>query len=298
MQTTRRAYLPAHRALIRAVSPYLFVMPAILLNCVFFLLPCLMVFWISLHEWPLLGPRPFVGLKNYVSTLNDHVFLQAFSFTTRYTLLVTPSIFVPAILLALLLNRRVMGISIIRAIYFTPVIISFVAASLMWRWIYNDLVGIANYLLSLLGLPKVNWLGEYPLLSVIIMIVWKTVGYSMVLLLTGMQSIPAELYEAAAIDGAGRWIQFLRITLPLLRPTFALAVTISVIGSYLGFDFWYVLTGGGPEYDTTTVVLWIYRTAFQFFLLGKGAAMSVFLLAFLVVISYLQIRFIRTRIEY
>jgi len=217
-------------------------------------------------------------------------------------LLVTPAIFIPAMILALLVNERIRGVTLFRAVYFAPYVIAFATTSLMWKWMYNEIFGLVNYLLLTLGLiaQPVVWLGvgQIALFSIIVSVVWKTTGLNMILLLAGLQGIPDELYEAAAIDGATGWQRFARITLPLLRPTVATALVISVIGSYLAFDQFFIMTAGGPGRDTTSVVMWIYRTSFQFFEEGAGAAMSFVLLAILVTLSYLQLRVIRRVTEY
>lgn len=279
-----------------------FIGPAALLNLIFFLVPLLYAGWISLHRWPIVGPKEFLGLRNYTGLLDDRVFWGSVFFTTKYTLLVTPAIFIPALVLALLVNERLRGVTIFRAIYFTPYVIAFATTSLMWKWMYNQVFGLINYILLMFGLisAPVVWLGSANLAlgSIIFSVVWKTAGLNMILLLAGLQAVPPELYEAAAIDGAGGWQRFTRITLPLLRPTFALALTISVIGSYLAFDSFYIMTAGGPGYDTTSMVMWIYRTTFQFFEMGRGAAMSFVMLAILVTLSYLQLRVLRRVTEY
>lgn len=275
----------------------LFVGPALLLNVVLFLIPLGSVIWISLHEWPVLGERPFIGLDNYAALLDDEEFWSSLWFTTKYTLLVTPAIFLPAMILALLVNERIRGVTVFRAIYFTPYVIAFVTGSLMWKWLYNDVFGLFNYLLLQLGVidEPILWLGSpnMALFSIILSVVWKTAGLNMVLILGGLQAIPSDLYEAAAIDGAGAWQRFVRITLPLLRPTFAIALTVSVIGSFLAFDQFQIMTGGGPGHATTTIVMLIRKTSFDFFEMGSGAAMSMVLLLILVVLSYLQIRILR-----
>jgi len=280
----------------------LFIAPAVLLNVLFFLIPLVFAAWISLHRWPILGERTFIGLKNYTNLLDDRVFWGSILFSTKYVLLVTPAIFVPALLLALVVNERLRGVTLFRAIYFAPYVIAFATTSLMWKWMYNEIFGLFNYLLLQLGLigAPVIWLGsaKLALFSIILSVVWKTAGLNMILLLGGLQVIPTELYEAAALDGAGGWQRFTRITLPLLRPTFAMALTISVIGSYLAFDQFLLMTAGGPGRDTTPVVMWIYRTSFQFFEQGSGAAMSFVLLAVLVTFSYLQLRIVRRVTEY
>ncbi|MCC6312691.1 MAG: sugar ABC transporter permease [Thermomicrobiales bacterium] len=293
---SRRLTIP--RLVRRAGMPgILFVAPAFLVNVAFFLIPLVSVVWISLHEWPVLGARPFVGLRNYVALASSSEFWQALWFTTKYTLLVTPAIFFPAIALALLVNERIRGVAVFRAIYFTPYVIAFVTASLIWKWLYNDIFGLINYVLVSLGMvdAPILWLGTpaLALFSIIASVVWKTAGLNMVLLLGALQAIPSDLYEAAAIDGAGAWQRFVRITLPLLRPTFAIVLTVSVIGSFLAFDQFQIMTGGGPGHATTTIVMLIRKTSFDFFEMGSGAAMSIVLLAILVVLSGIQIRILR-----
>lgn len=280
----------------------LFIAPALALNIALFLIPLGSVVWISLHEWPVLGARPFVGLQNYTDLLNNSDFWDSLLFTVQYTLLVTPAIFIPAIVLALLVNERLRGVTLFRAIYFTPYVIAFVTGSLMWKWMYNDVFGLFNYILLELALidEPILWLGTptMAMFSIIVSVVWKTAGLNMVLLLGGLQAIPSDLYEAAAMDGAGAWQRFLNITLPLLRPTFAVVLTISVIGSFLAFDQFQIMTAGGPGRATTTVVMQIWKTGFGFFQMGAGAAMSIVLLVILVVLSYLQIRILRQVHEY
>jgi multiple sugar transport system permease protein len=178
-----------------------------------------------------------------------------------------------------------------------PVVIGLNTASLIWVWLYNDQVGVFDGLLQglrLIHMPII-WL-ESPngaLLGVLVMIVWKTSGLTMLLLLGGMQAIPEELYESARVDGGGRLAQLRYITLPLLRRTFALALTLSVIGSFLAFDQFFIMTHGGPQQSTLTTVFWIYSNAFTYFKLGYGSAMSVVLLLILVAVSALQLYLLR-----
>ena len=167
-------------------------------------------------------------------------------------------------------------------------------ASLIWMWMYNEMYGIINFLFKYVGLidQPVAWLGKTWLarISVSVMIVWKTAGFSMVLLLAGLQGIPESIYEAASIDGASGIKKFMYVTFPILKPTFALALLISFIGSFLAFDHFYVMTGGGPANTTQTVVMYIFKTSFNFFKLGYGAAISIFLLIVLVILSFGQIK--------
>jgi multiple sugar transport system permease protein len=280
----------------------LFVLPSVLFVVVFFLVPLGMTLWMSLHDWPLLGKSSFSGLENYASLLSDSTFWQSLSFTTRYTLTVTPLIFVFAFALALLVSRPLRLIGALRTAYFLPVVIGLGASSLLWTWLFNDSVGVFSAILMALRITTepVDWLGEpaRAQMAVVVMVVWKTVGFTMMLLLVGLQAIPNELYEAARIDGAQGWAQTRFITLPLMRRTFALALVISVIGSFLAFDQFYIMTRGGPRNSTITVVYWIYRSSFTYFKLGYGAALSVVLLVILAAISAVQLRLLRDDTQY
>ncbi len=280
----------------------LFILPCMIFVTVFFLLPLVMTAWMSLNNWPLLGKPHFIGFENYVSLTSDATFWSSLWFTTKYTLVVTPAIFLLAFGLALLIQSRRPFVGLIRTAFFLPVVIGLGAASLLWVWLFNDQVGVFSAILMTLGLIKepVQWLADPnpALASIVAMVVWKVTGFTMLLLLVGMQAIPEELYEAARIDGAS-WVASLRfITLPLLRRTFALALTISVIGSYLAFDQFFIMTRGGPQNSTITVVYWIYRAAFTYFRLGYAAALSMVLLVILVAINMVQLYLLRDNTRY
>ncbi len=281
----------------RAISGFLFVLPAVLFTLTMFIFPLLMTAWMSFHDWPLLGSPSFIGVQNYLDLAVDGQFWTSLWFTTQYTLVVTPAIFVLAFLLALLVNTTLRGIGIFRTIYFIPVVIGLGTASLLWVWMLNDRVGIINGILLDLGWidkPIIWFVDTYlSMTAIVVSIVWKTVGFTMVLLLAGMQAIPEELYQAAMVDGAGYWQRLTRITMPLLRSTFALALVLSVIGSFLAFDQFYIMTRGGPQNSTITVVYWIFANSFTYFKLGYGASLSIVLLVILALLSMLQLRLLR-----
>jgi len=286
----------------RQTAGLFFVLPSVLFTLVFFIIPLIMTTIMSFYNWQMLKTKTFIGLANYIKLLHDQQFWKSLWFTTEYTLLVTPLIFILAFILALLVNQPLRGIGIFRTIYFLPVVIGLSTSSLLWVWLLNDRVGIFNAVLMSLGVisKPIIWLGEKnsALFAIIVSIVWKTVGFTMVLLLTGMQAIPADLYEAAMVDGAGFWARIWHIMFPLLRRTFALAVVISVIGSYLAFDQFYILTRGGPKNQTITVVFWIFNNAFTYLKLGYAAALSIVLLVILVVLSTLQMYVLRDDVSY
>jgi multiple sugar transport system permease protein len=296
MQAIERKLVAGTRWSPRRVQPgFFYILPSLLFVFVFFLIPLAMVAWMSLHDWPLLGEPTYTGVDNYASLLGDSTFWDSLWFTTKYTILVTPPIFICAYILAHLVNSRMRWVGFFRTIYFLPVVIGLGTSSLLWLWLFNDQVGFFNFILSHFGMIKgpVLTTPTTSLAGVIVMVVWKTVGFTMVLLLVGMQAIPTELYEASKIDGATWWpIQFF-ITIPLLRRTIALALIISVVGSFLAFDQFFIMTGGGPNNSTVTVVYWIYRASFTYFKLGYGSALSLLLMVILTAISVLQLVVLR-----
>jgi multiple sugar transport system permease protein len=286
----------------RMIAGFLFVLPAVLFTLAMFIFPLIMTAWMSLHNWPLLGQATFLGLQNYVDMVNDRQFWSSLWFTTQYTLLVTPPIFILAFVLALLVNTALRGIGVFRTIYFIPVVIGLGTSSLLWVWLLNDRVGIINGLMLDLNLIErpIIWMVDKNLamFAIIVSIVWKTVGFSMILLLAGMQAIPDELYQAAEVDGASYWQRLTHIMMPLLRSTFALALVLSVIGSYLAFDQFYIMTRGGPQNQTITAVYWIFNNSFTYYKMGYGAALSIVLLVILGVLSIIQLRVLRNDTTY
>jgi multiple sugar transport system permease protein len=271
--------------------------PAIVLIVGFFLVPLVMTFWISLNNWPLLGNHRFIGLDNYTRALKDPGFATALKFTLIYTVVITPILFLLGLALAVIVRRRVPAARVFQSIFFMPVCIGFAAGSFLWLYLGQSQIGPLFDLLRRVGLVARDgnifanrWSA---LLMVIAMVTWKVVGLQMLLLLSGLQSIPDEVVEAARIDGAGRWQAFRYITLPLLRPTLALVLVFSVAGSLLAFDQFFIMTGGGPSNSTITAVYTIYRNSFISFKLGYGAALSVFLMVILAIVSAVQMLLLR-----
>ena len=275
----------------------LYVAPAVALVVVFFIIPLGMTAWMSLHNWPLMGEHSFIGLANYWAILRDTRFWNALRFTGLYTVVVTIAIFAVAFPLALFIERPRKLTPFYRTSFFMPAVVGFASASLLWSWLLNVDSGLfspAAYDLGLTG-KKFNLLATFQpaFWSIIAMVVWKVAGFTMIILMTGLQSIPTDLQEAAMIDGAGPFARFRAITLPLMRRTLALALILSVAGSILAFDQFYIILRGGPRNQTLTAVYWIFNQSFVSFKLGYGAALSMILLAILVVLSLFQLWLLR-----
>ncbi|AZO44520.1 sugar ABC transporter permease [Mesorhizobium sp. M7D.F.Ca.US.005.01.1.1] len=275
----------------------LYVAPAVALVVVFFLIPLGMTAWMSLHNWPLMGEHSYIGLGNYVAILRDTRFWNALRFTAYYTVIVTIAIFVVAFPLALFVERPRPLTNLYRTMFFMPAVVGFASASLLWSWLLNVDSGLfspAAYDLGLID-RKFNLLATFQpaFWSIIAMVVWKVAGFTMIILMAGLQSIPQDLQEAAVIDGAGPFARFRAITLPLMRRTLALALILSVAGSILAFDQFYIILRGGPRNQTLTAVYWIFNQSFVSFKLGYGAALSMVLLVVLVALSLVQLWLLR-----
>jgi len=279
----------------------LYIAPAMALVLVFFIAPVIFTVWMSLHKWPLLGVPTFNWGSNYTRMLVDTRFFSALGFTAYYTIVVTIAIFVVAFPLAVFVEKQRPLVSTYRTVIFLPVVVGLASASLLWVWLANVDSGLFAPLFQMLGLTagRLNLLAKFDtaFLTIIVMVVWKIAGFTMIILLTGLQAIPAELTEAARIDGARRWQRFRYLTLPLMRRTLALALILSVTGSILAFDQFYIMTSGGPQNKMISVVYYIFNQSFVSFNLGYGAALSIVLLAILVALSVVQLWLLRVRDE-
>ncbi len=283
----------------RPLTGWLYLAPSLGLVGVFFMWPLAYAVWISGHAWPLFGRARWNGWRNYELLLADEMFWSALGFTLRYALVITPILFVVAFALALLAAAERRGAEIFRTIWFLPTAVGLSTASVIWVWMLNGSVGVFSPILQAIGLIEgpVPYLdsANNALAAACSMVIWKTAGFNMVLLLVGLQSIPRELLEAARIDGASPLQCFHRITLPLMKRTILLTLTLSVIGSLLAFEQFYVITRGGPQNATMTLVYWIYHNAFVAFRIGYASAISIALLGLVLVVTVAQFVLLRER---
>ena len=287
---------PSRRALVAAG----FLAPGLLPLVLFTLGPMAASLIISLLRWDLLRPPRLKGLGNYAQLLGDPDFHAAVLHTLYFIVGYLPLAFVGGLAIALALNQRLRGVAIFRTIYFLPVVTSWVVVAFMWKWLLNPQSGIVNYALSFVGIHGPGWWTDpaWAMPSIILASAWKDLGFVMVILLAGLQAIPDDYYEAAAVDGAGRWARFWYITLPLLSPASFFVVVISLINSFQVFDQIWVMTGGGPVDSTSVVVLQIVRNAFSYGQVGYASAMSWVLFAGILLVTLVQLRLQRRWVTY
>lgn len=253
--------------------------------------PMLISLWTSFTDWDLLTDPQWVGLENYRSLATDPTFIQSIKVTLAYTAAYVPLDLVGGLLLALLVRPRLRGIGIYRTIFYLPTVFSGVAFVVVWLWMLNPNGGLINLVLRWFGIEGPRWLldPKYALWSLVMMSFWGW-GRSMALYLGGMQSIPGELYEAAAMDGAGSFRQFFKITLPLLSPIIFFNLVLSIISTFQSFTSAFVATNGGPLDSTLFLVLYIYRQAFEYFHMGYAAALAWVLFAIILVLTLVLLR--------
>jgi multiple sugar transport system permease protein len=271
-------------ALIVLLGPSLIGMTA------FYILPVLSSFVLSFSKWDLLTPIQWIGVGNYLTALVDPTVQQALRNTLTFILGYLPAVVAIGLGLALLLNRKLPGRTAFRAIYFVPVVTSWVAVSLVWKWLLNPQYGLINYGLALIGIKGPSWLFDpnWAMAGVVLTTIWKDVGFVTVIYLAGLQEIPENLGEASDLDGATAWQKFWSVTWPMLAPTTFFVTTISLISSFQVFDQVFIMTGGGPVGATTTMVQLIYKNAFSYGQMGYASAISWILFALIFAVTVAQ----------
>ncbi|MFC5404973.1 carbohydrate ABC transporter permease [Cohnella soli] len=273
----------------RRMAVVVFLLPALALLLAFQLVPMISSVIISFTDWDMLGKWTnlhFIGWDNYAKVFGDEKSLTSLRNVVVFLVGYMPSITLLGMLFAVLLNRGIIGIKMYRAAVFVPVITSWVAVSIVWRWLLNGQSGLLNYLLSMIGIDGPVWLQDdhWALVAIIAVTIWKDIGFVSIILLAGLQDISDDYYEAADLDGASAWSKLWRVTVPMLSPTLFFVVTISLINSFQLFDQVLIMTNGGPAGATSTIVEQVYKNAFQFNKMGFAAAQSwvLFLIIFTV----------------
>jgi multiple sugar transport system permease protein len=306
-----RGLVPASSARREERTAYLFLAPGLALFALFVLIPVIAAFYLSFCRYDIIHSPTWVGTANYSRIARDlanhGLFYLSLRNTAQYALGTIPLGMALALLLALLVNAGLRGVSIYRTTYYLPVVTSLVAISMVWMWLYDPNYGLLNYGLELLShaltaltgrqieLPPQTWLANpgQAMAAIVVMSIWRGLGYNMVIYLAGLQGIPEHLYQAAIIDGAGAWQRFRSITWPLLKPATAFIFVISVIGASQVFAQVYVMTNGGPNNATTTIVHQIFQNAFSFMKMGYASAMAFVLFAIIFILSLINLRLLR-----
>lgn len=282
------------------LTPYFFLIPALFLLSLTVFVPALQAFYLSFTTYQDIGESPkFIGIDNFVKLWHDPIFWLTLVNTIVYLVGVVPILVILPLVLAILVNQKLRGMSWFRTAYYTPVVISMVVAGIAWKWLYAE-NGLLNQLIKTLGIfpDGIPWLtspdkilGIVPisLVSVMVVTVWKGLGYYMVIYLAGLQSIPEDIYEAAAIDGSEGVRQHIDITIPLMRPYLALVAVISAISATKVFEEVYIMTGGGPLNSSKTIVYYLYEQAFSNLQLTYACTIGLVLFLIILGLSYLQI---------
>jgi multiple sugar transport system permease protein len=275
-----------------------YLAPAVLFVLVFTAYPLGQMIWMSFHNWSLINPPRYVGLANYRRAFGDEQFWVSFAFTLKYTAIITPILIVGGYLLALLTSRNSRMRRFTRTTVFIPVVIGLGVSSLLWYWLFSTDFGLVNRALQDLGVidKPVLWLGvdaDRSMMAIIASVSWKVIGFGMILFVGAIQAIPTEIHEASLVDGASYWQRVTRVILPLTLRTVLVVTLVSVIGSLLAFDQFYIMTAGQPQNETATSVFYVYLNSFPYLRLGYGAALSLILA--LTILAFTIVQLLLTR---
>jgi multiple sugar transport system permease protein len=285
-----------------AIAAYMFLAPFLIFFSIFFVRAALSSVNISFFDWRLLRPnRPYVGLENYIDLFNDDIWWLAVRNTIYFAAMTVTGTTILGLAAAIAVTRPIKGQGFFRVLLYIPQLMSVGAMGLIWNWLLSGQFGVINYLLSFFGVRPINWLGDPNLVlpSLSLATIWWTFGFPMLIFIAGLQGIPEHLYEAAKIDGANGWQQFLYITLPLLRPTILFVTVTGVIGHFQVFGQPYIISGGGgPGRASYTVIIYLYQQAWVAFRMGYGAAVAVAIAGIMAIITAVQFFFISRRVEY
>lgn len=282
----------------RKITPYLLILPSVLVFMLFWILPLIAMGYLSFTDWNMVSPEiPFVGLSNYKTILSSSAFWEVIRNTLYYTFFFVLFITILALPLAMWLNSNSRIHKVAQAAVFSPHIISLVSVSLIFMFMMEPRLGLFNQILGAIGLEPIGWLTDpnHALNSLIFVSVWKSLGYYTLIFVAALGSIPDELYEAAELDNANGWRKFTKITIPNLAPTIFFVVIINIINAVQVFETVSIMTEGGPANSTKTLVYYIYEQGFQFFNLGQASAAGMILLIILVIATFLYFKFLGNR---
>ena len=278
----------------KKILPYLLVSPYLVHFMLFVAFPVGFSIVLTFHKWNIISPMEYNGLNNYIRLFNDTTFLKSVSNTLIFLVIHIPLQIIVALFLAEILNQNIKLRGIFRSAFFLPVIVSGVVVTILWQQLYGYDTGLLNRLLSGTGLGKIGWLvdPDIAMASIAVMATWKNVGLYIILFLVGLQTVPAQYYEAADMEGANHLQKFFKITLPMINPTIFMVVILSTIGGFSLFIEPYIMTGGGPLNSTVSAVLYIYKQGFFYYHMGYAATLGLFFALIILAVVILQKKFI------
>lgn len=298
--TLQRTSADRSRALMQVMRPYLMIAPAMTAFGCFLLYPIAYMAYLSFFKWNLLSEKKFIGLDNYRSLLTSREFHQALASSIEYMALTVFFSISLGLALALFLRRSTPVNRFLQSVVFAPYVVPLVSVSFIWMWLMDTDFGFLNYLIGLAGFPRIGWLDDpdVALHSLILVAVWKGLGYNALILLSALQAIPGYLYEAARLDHTPPLRSFLRITLPLMSPTLFFITLMNIISSFKVFETISIMTKGGPVNSTNTLVFFIYQYGFEFYKIGYASAAGVVLMLIIAALTVLYFRMLSKRIHY
>lgn len=264
------------------------------------LIPIIATIGLGFTEWDLVNDPRWVGLANYKHLFKDRIFWLSFKKTIWFTLINVPVQSFLALLIAVLLNRKLKALNLFRTLFIIPWVCMSVAVGLTWTWLFNTQFGYINHVLTSLGLERIGWLtsDKLALYAVIFVNIWQYLGWHIILLLAGLQIVPQELYEAATVDGANNWMKFWKITIPMISPIFFYDLVVNMIMTLQIFDLPFAMTNGGPGNATRVFNLYLYQKGFSFLLMGEACSMGVVLFVLIMVATFLVFKFLGSRVNY
>lgn len=282
------------------LAGYLMILPNFLGFLVFMFIPIIATLAIGFTKWDLINAPQWTGLANYKNLFGDRIFWLSFHKTIWFTLLNVPIQSFLALLIAVLLNRKLKALNLFRTLFIIPWICMPVAVGLTWTWLFNTEFGYINYVLMSLGFDRIRWLtsGELALYAVLFVNIWEYLGWHIILLLAGLQIVPKELYEAATVDGANNWTRFWKITIPMISPIFFYDLVVNMILTMQIFDLPFSIANGGPGNATRVFNLYLYQKGFSFLQMGEACSMAVIQFALIVIATFLVFRFLGRRVNY
>ncbi|GLQ56883.1 carbohydrate ABC transporter permease [Devosia nitrariae] len=280
------------------VLPYLMAGPYILMFAIFAAYPVGRAIYMSLFDWGIFGPNAFVGVANYLSLFGDRRFWSSVGVTTAFAAIYVPMIVVASLLIAVLLHRRLPGITIFRTAFFIPIVINVAVAAIAFNWLLAPDVGFVDQVLRFFGLPGQRMLSQpgWALFAIAIVALWTQTGFMVVILLAGLENIPDDLYEAARLDGTRPFYDLIYITIPLLRPILLIVMVLSIVHAFQIFGEVFIITQGGPYGSTTVMTMLLYEEGFERFALGRAAAIGVVITIIIASLSFIQFRFFRRQV--